>query len=156
MSARFVTGFFWVLVAGVWLGTGSLFSDGAEGPGLLMGAVAVAFAAVAIACRMHQPTGYEVEPDGLVVVRRRGRRRFDGAPSAARPRPFERGDLRLLGTGGLYGYVGRFRLQDVGWTSAQLTSGHDGVLVTVGERDVLVSPGDQAAFIAAAAGGADA
>ena len=144
-----------MFVAGVWLGTGSLFSDGADGPGLLMGAVAVALAVLALACRRQEPTGYAVEPDGLVVLRRGGPRRFAGALRDATPRAFDRGDLRLLGTGGLYGYVGRFRLKPEGWVRAQLTSGPHGVLVSVGEQRVLVSPDDRGAFIAAA-GGSDA
>lgn len=153
--ARFVTGFFWVFVAGVWVGTGSLFSDGADGPGLLMAAIAVAFAVLALACRRQQPTGYAVEPDGLVVLRRGGPRRFAGTLRDAAPRAFDRGDLRLLGTGGLYGYVGRFRLKPEGWVRGQLTSGRHGVLVSVGDQRLLVSPDDPAAFVAAA-GGADA
>lgn len=153
--ARFVTAFFWVFVAGVWLGTGSLFSDGADGAGLLMGGIAVALAVLALACRRQQPTGYTVDEGGLVVLRRGGPRRFAGPLHGAAPRAFDRGDLRLLGTGGLYGYVGRFRLKPEGWVRAQLTSGRHGVLVSVGDQRVLVSPDDPHAF-AAAAGGSDA
>jgi hypothetical protein len=153
--ARFITGIFWVLVAGVWIGSGSLLSSGKTGIALVMAAVAVGLAAIAIACRLRQPMGYAVEEDGLTVVRRRGSRRIAGALRAAKPRPFHPRDLRLLGSGGLYGYLGRFRLADEGSVSSFVTDGRRGVLVDVGDRRVLVSPRDEAAFVRAA-GGADA
>jgi hypothetical protein len=141
-----------VLVAGVWIGTGALIVGGEPGLGLLMGAVAVAFAALAVFCRLLQPVAYEVHPDRLSIVRRKSALHYPGRPHGARPRPFEGRDLRILGTGGLYGYTGRFRLAGIGQTPTYVTDGRAGVLVHVGERPILVSPADQAGFVTAAGG----
>jgi hypothetical protein len=154
-AARFVTGVFWVLVAGVWVGSGILLSGGASGIGVVMAVVAVALAALAIGFRLLQPMAYSLAADGLTVVRRRGAFRVPGAPRRAESRPFESRDLRLLGSGGLYGYLGRFRLSDIGSTGSYVTDGRHAVLLELGDGRVLVSPRDEAAFISAA-GGSDA
>jgi hypothetical protein len=144
-----------VLVAGVWIGTGALILGDEPGLGLLMGAVAVAFAALALFCRLLQPIAYEVHPDRLSILRRKSALHYPGRPQDAHPRPFEGRDLRILGTGGLYGYTGRFRLAGIGPTPTYVTDGRAGMLVRVGERPILVSPADQEGF-AAATGGVDA
>jgi len=154
-ASRFVTGVFWVLVAGVWVGSGILLSGGAGAIGVVMSVVAVVLAVLAVTFRVLQPMGYALAPDGLTVVRRRGAFRVAGAPRGAEPRPFESHDLRVLGSGGLYGYLGRFRLRDVGSARSYVTDGHHAVLLAVGDTRVLVSPRDEAAFISAA-GGSDA
>ena len=95
--ARFVTGFFWVLVAGVWVGTRLAVQRRRQtASACVMAAVAVALAVLALACRLpaaDRPT--PSSPTGYVVVRRRGalplRRR---AARRRAPRAFERRDLR--------------------------------------------------------------
>jgi hypothetical protein len=154
-AARFVTGIFWVLVAGVWVGSGVLLSGGASGIGVVMSVVAVVLAVLAVSFRLLQPVAYALGPEELTVVRRRGAFRVAGAARRAEPRPFESRDLRLLGSGGLYGYLGRFRLSGIGSVRSYVTDGRHAVLVDVGEQRVLVSPRDEAAFISAA-GGTDA
>jgi hypothetical protein len=154
-AARFVTGVFWVLVVGVWVGSGSLLNGGQTGLALVMGAVAIAFAALAIWCRLLQPMAYEVQPDRLSIVRRRGAVHLPGRPRDAEVRPFGPSDLRILGTGGLYGYTGRFRLAGIGWVWSYVTDGRAGVLLRVGDRPVLVAPADRDGFIEAV-GGVDA
>ena len=155
LASRFVTGVFWVLVAGVWVGSGILLTGGESGIGLVMAVVAVGLAVLAITFRLLQPMGYRLAADGLTVLRRRGAVRVDGSPRGARARPFESRDLRLLGSGGLYGYLGRFRLADDGRARSYVTDGRRAVLLALGDAQVLVSPRDEAAFIDAA-GGTDA
>jgi hypothetical protein len=120
-----------------------------------MGAVAVALAALAVYCRLLQPLAYEVHPDRLSIIRRRSALHYPGRPHDAVSRPFEGRDLRILGTGGLYGYTGRFRLAGIGTTPCYVTDGRAGVLVKVAERPILVSPADEQGFVEST-GGADA
>jgi hypothetical protein len=156
VASRFVTGIFWVLVVGVWAGSGILLTGGESGVGLLMSAVAVFLAVLALALRQLQPMGYRLGADGLTVVRRRGTSRVTGTLHGARSRPFESSDLRLLGSGGVYGYLGRFRLTGGdGRARSYVTDGRHAVLVSLGDQQVLVSPREEAAFISAA-GGTDA
>ena len=119
-----------------------------------MSVVAVAFAGIAYVSRRKQPMGYVIDPDGLVVVRRSGqrlvRRRAErrGAAALRRRRSAPAGHGRRLRL------PGRFRLSPEGWVSAQRDV-RAPAPIDVGSSRVLVSPGDDAAFIAAA-GGADA
>jgi hypothetical protein len=145
-----------VLVGGVWIGTGVLIAGGQGGIAVVMGLVSIALAALALILRFRQPVAYAVGEDGLVVVRRRGALRLPGALRSARARPFEGRDLRLLGSGGIYGYLGRFRLTGIGGgVRSYVTDGRHAVLVAVDDQKVLVSPRDEAGFITAA-GGTDA
>ena len=78
------------------------------------------------------------------MVERGGERRIDGA--VANPRDGGLG-LRVLGSGGLYGYLGRFRLADHrGSARAYVSDLRRVTVVDVGAAAVAVSPADRAAF----------
>jgi hypothetical protein len=97
--------------------------------------------------RAREPVAYLIEDDGLVVERRHaGPRRYVGRLAELR-----RGSLglRVAGDGGAYGYLGKFRAG--GRTvDAFVTSRRDVVLLSVGDRELALSPADPDAFIAAA------
>jgi len=111
-----------------------------------MFAAALLLAGIAILLRVTQPTAYRLERGGLVITRRRGERRLAG-----RVEPhLERATLGLrLGSGGLYGYRGRFKVSTGGWAQAAVTDARRSVLIIVGGRRVVVSPLDPQGFVAA-------
>lgn len=111
-----------------------------------MVAVAVLLAALAYQLRRTQPVAYRIESDALVIERRNGSEtRVAGAvePHA------EKVTLGMrLGSGGLYGYRGRFRVSTGGWARALVTDVRRTVLIRVGGERVVLSPLDPAGFVA--------
>lgn len=106
--------------------------------------VALVFGGLALWLRYTQPLRYRVERDGLVIERRVGSTRLAG--------PIERyaGAATLglrLGSGGLYGYRGRFRIAAGGWARAFVTDVKRTSLITVGGQSVVISPVDPAALV---------
>lgn len=117
-------------------------------------AIALGIGLVAVVGRAVQPVAYAVGPDGLVVRRRHARPRRYGGPVrvVSERRPFHVKDFRLLGSGGLYGYTGRFSLHGLGRARVHVTHPAHGVVVDAGGRLVQVSPRDVRGFVAAAGG----
>lgn len=105
---------------------------------------AFALAALGYAMRVTQPVAYRLEPDALVIERRRGETRIAGLVT-----PFD-GKATLgmrLGSGGLYGYRGRFRLSSGGWARAFVTDVRRSTLIRVGDGAVVLSPVDPEALV---------
>jgi hypothetical protein len=99
--------------------------------------------------RRSLPVAYEVDEDGVVVHRHGGAdRRFVGAARDVRR---ARLALRVAGSGGLYGYLGRFRAEGQS-VRAYVTDRDRVVLLVVGETRVAVSPADPETFVAALRG----
>lgn len=135
---------FWAIVGLAWLGCGAGLSGGSALQALGMLAGALVLVALGVWLRLTQPIAYRLEPDALVIERRRGVTRVPG-PIARHVAPVTLG-LRL-GTGGLYGYRGRFRLSGGGWARAYVTDARRASLIDVGGRPLVVSPVDPAALI---------
>jgi Bacterial PH domain len=125
-------------------------STAASGHGVEAGvfaATAAAIAVLVVVCRRLQPVAYRIEPDGLVIERRgAGPRVFRGVVGEPRA---GRLTVRLVGSGGLGGYLGVFALAGGGRARAYVTDRRRAVVVHVGDRDVAISPAD-------ALGGGDA
>jgi hypothetical protein len=99
--------------------------------------------------RRSRPVAYELDGEGVVVHRGgRAARRFAGAVRDVRP---ARLALRVAGSGGLYGYLGRFRATGAtGQTVRAFVTDRDRVvLLVVGETRVALSPADPERFMAA-------
>lgn len=117
-------------------------------------AIALGIGLVAVVGRAVQPVAYAVGPDGLVVRRRHARPRRYGGPVrvVSERRPFHVKDFRLLGSGGLYGYTGRFSLHGLGRARVHVTSPGRALVVDAGGTLVQVSPDDPVAFARAVEG----
>lgn len=112
---------------------------------LLIGAVSWALA----------PAGYDLQA-GALVVRRNAWREVRLAVTGTEDFPDpERLGIRLMGSGGMFGYYGRFRRGDLGSFRAYLTTRDDAHVVALATDAglVAVSPADPATFRAALPGG---
>lgn len=119
-------------------------SNGDKVQALAMLAGALALGAIGLWLRATQPVAYRLDGDGLVIERRRGTTRIAGRIE----RHAGKATLGLrLGSGGLYGYRGRFRIAAGGWARAFVTDVKRTSLITVGGRSVVVSPVDPAALV---------
>lgn len=143
--ARTATALMWVAAAVLWALAGGALLTGASGVGVVMVGAAALIAGLCAYYRRRQPLGYRIEPDALVVVERAGERRIDGP--VANPRDGGLG-LRVFGSGGLYGYLGRFRLAGhKGSARAYVSDLRRVAVVDVGAVAVAISPEDKAAFL---------
>jgi hypothetical protein len=134
----------WIAAAVLWVMSGGALLNDQQGIGLILVGSALLLAWLCFYYRRRQPLGYRIAPDALVVVERGGERRIDGA--VANPRDVGLG-LRIYGSGGLYGYLGRFRLAEHQGTARAFVSDRRRVtVVDVGTAAVAVSPADRAAF----------
>ncbi|MCX6390903.1 MAG: PH domain-containing protein [Actinobacteria bacterium] len=143
-SETFVTVMFWGIVGLAWVGSGVGASRGDGLQAVVMLVVALLLGGLALWLRYTQPMRYRVEQDGLVIERRVGTTRIAGRIE----RHAGQATLGLrLGSGGLYGYRGRFRIAAGGWANAFVTDVKRSSLITVGGRSVVLSPVDPAALV---------
>jgi hypothetical protein len=89
-------------------------------------------------CRRLQPTAYRVEPGELSILRRSAPEKRFSAPVEG-PQPGRLG-LRLFGSGGLYGYLGIFRLAGGGRVRAYVTDLGRVAIFRAGDESVAISP----------------
>ncbi len=143
--ARTSTALMWTAAAVLWVLAGGALLTGESGVGLIMVAAAALLAGLCAYYRRRQPLGYRIDPDALVVVERGGERRIDGPVANVRDGGL---GLRVIGSGGLYGYLGRFRLKDhQGPARAYVSDLRRVAVLDVGKVVVAISPQDKAAFL---------
>lgn len=95
--------------------------------------------------RRLQPVAYTLDGSGLTIERRGGTaRRFAGLVRAL---PDVRLGIRIAGSGGLYGYLGRFRLVGGGRVEAFVTNRTASLVLCAGDAIVAVSPADRDGFL---------
>lgn len=134
---------------------------GGVGPALFPGpdmpvGVRVAFPALLVGCLAaawaFAPAGYELHP-GALVVRRRGvgakRYAVSGEPEPAPCDARGMRGIRLMGSGGLFGWHGLFWSRALGRYHAHVTDRSRMLLVASTTSPVLVSPADRDTFLAA-------
>ena len=127
-----------------WTGSGVGASSGNALQALVMLVVAIGLGGLALWLRYTQPTGYRLEADGLVIERRVGSTRISGRVE----RHVGKATLGLrLGSGGLYGYRGRFRITGGGWARSFATDVRRTVLIKVGGQPIVLSPIDPAGLV---------
>jgi uncharacterized protein YjlB len=111
------------------------------------------FALLFLAAYAWSPTGYEIA-DGDVVIRRligNVRIPVSGIREVRiAARDDLSGNMRLFGSGGLFGYYGLFRNSKLGNTNWYVTDRGHSVVLVGDSGTALVSPDDVAGFVAAA------
>jgi hypothetical protein len=142
-AARVVTGLTWGLAGGFVL-LGAWIAAADSGAGWLLVAIGILIGAMLAYFRRLQPVEYVVDQGTLTILRRAaGPRRFAGASENAHEGAL---GLRIAGSGGAYGYLGRFRAE--GRTvRAYVTDRHKVLLLDVGRAALAISPGDRDAFL---------
>jgi len=142
---RVVTGGVWLLAPALCAAGIGVVRSGASAAGAVLVAAGVGDAVLCALYRGLQPVAYDLDGAGLVIERRgRSARRYVGAVSSM---PTARLGLRVAGSGGLYGYLGRFRLVGGGRVSAFVTDRSTAAIVRVGDAVLAVSPADRSAFL---------
>jgi Bacterial PH domain len=116
------------------------------GPRALIG-LAAAMAGIAAGCALLAPRAYVIEDGGLTVRRALGAVRVDGPLRVEAVEQRQLMGSRLLGSGGLFGYLGMYRADGARYAAA-LTARDRAVLVTGREGGALVSPEDREALLA--------
>jgi PH (Pleckstrin Homology) domain-containing protein len=123
---------------------GGAFANDQNGAGAFLVLGAAFLVGVIVTCRRRQPMAYRVGQLGIVVEDRRGEAEFAGPVALV---PGAQLGMRMWGSGGLYGYFGRFRLRaGGGGVRAFLTRRTPITVLRVGETVVAVSPVDPIAF----------
>ena len=109
--------------------------------------LAAAMGGIALACALVAPREYVLEDDGITVNRTLGSLRVEGPLEVETVSARELVGIKmLLGSGGLFGYLGSYRPAGVRYASA-LTR-RDGALLVRGEGGgVLISPEDADALM---------
>jgi len=109
----------------------------------------VLLASILIVPLVFSVQGYAVR-DGQLLVHRLGwatrfdladLRRVEIAPGVMR------GSLMTFGNGGLFGFVGHFRNDDLGAYRAYATKKENAVVLRLNGRPVVVTPDEPAAFV---------
>jgi hypothetical protein len=116
---------------------------------------AVAFVALVVLgalCLALRPTAFVLDEHGLEVRRALRRRRVPAPLTAERVSLSALVGARLIGSGGLFGYLGLFKVDGGGRVVAALTSRRSAVLVRGRGASVLVSPADPDGLLRAVGG----
>jgi hypothetical protein len=116
----------------------------------------LAFAALVVlgaVCLAFRPTAFVLDEQGLEVRQALRRRRISAPLTAERISLSALVGARLVGSGGLFGYLGTFRVDEGGRVSAALTARRSAVLVRGQGASVLLSPADPDGLVRALAAG---
>jgi hypothetical protein len=115
---------------------------------------ALAFAGLLLlgaSCLALRPTAFVLDEQGLEVRRALRRRRIPAPLTAERVSLSSLIGARLLGSGGLFGYLGTFKVDEGDRVSAALTARRSAVLVRGRGAAVLLSPADPDGLVRALA-----
>jgi len=124
----------------LWVGGGSALAAGHAGAGTALALAALGDLGIFVACRRLQPVAYRIDADALLIERRGApARRFAGHVSGPRRLSLR---VRLFGSGGLGGYLGVYGLGGGGRALAFVTDRSRAVVLTVGERQIAISPAE--------------
>jgi cytochrome c biogenesis protein CcdA len=116
-------------------------------PGLAFGSLLL----LGAICLGFRPTAFVLDEQGLEVRRALRRRRIAAPLTAERVSLSSLIGARLLGSGGLFGYLGTFRPDQGARVSAALTARRSAVLVRGPGAAMLLSPADPDGLVRALA-----
>jgi hypothetical protein len=112
--------------------------------------VAVACAGILAVTWAYRPIGYSFSNGALLVQRKAGDVVLpftDIRDAQIDPSPFD-GAIRVAGSGGLFGFWGRFRSRRLGWFTAYATRRDRGVVLEVAGRRVVLTPDEPERLLA--------
>jgi len=140
---------FTVFAVGGMLWTATRDSHTSEGWLLVLGALALP--TVVCITVFFAPLGYSVLPRG-VVIHRMGRNVAVGFEQIAEIRRIDSKEIglaiRVFGSGGLFGWFGRFYGSRLGWFTAYGSSGRDLVLISLTDgAKIVISPHPAEGFL---------
>ena len=124
-----------------------LLAAGLATRNLFVGAISLALIFVAYA---YSPRGYVISEGALLIQRLAGTVRMpllDLREARPATQADFRGCRRVWGSGGLFGYYGRFRTATLGPCTWYVTDRSRAVVARFREKTVLLSPGDVASFL---------
>ena len=106
---------------------------------------------ILLGCLAFTVRGYELASGELLIYRGLGSTRYplDGLRSAEHDPDALRGSWRTFGNGGLFSFSGWFRNKRLGNYRAFVTDHARAVILTWGDRTIVVSPDRPEAFVAA-------
>lgn len=97
---------------------------------------------------LHTVRGYEIDADGIYVLRPIGRHCIARRPDSIAADPTAlRWALRTFGNGGFFSFSGRFRLRDYGKARVWVSDVNRCLVIRSEQGIGVVSPADGAAFI---------
>jgi hypothetical protein len=140
-----------VFVMAVLMGTTSHNSQAAEAWPVV--ACVLVLTVILCAAVLFAPLGYAVMPQG-VLIRRMGRSVAIGFEQIADARCIDSKEigfaLRIFGSGGFFGWFGRFYGSRLGWFTAYSTNVQNLVVITLTDgAKILISPEPAALFVQA-------
>jgi hypothetical protein len=118
---------------------------------VLPGLASAGLLLLGVICLGLRPTAFVLDEHGLEVRRALRRRRIPAPLTAARVSLSSLIGARLLGSGGLFGYLGTFKVDEGDRVSAALTARRSAVLVRGRGAAVLLSPADPDGLVRALA-----
>ncbi len=133
----------WLVGIFLWAASGGAFTNNEDTGGMILALSALGIAGLIFGCRRRQPLSYQVDDLGVVIEDRRGEEHIAGPVTLLQG---ARLGARVMGSGGLYGYFGRFRLKGGGGVRAFVTNRSAITILRVGEVVVAVSAADRAGF----------
>jgi Bacterial PH domain len=137
------------------LATATVAGLAAVAPGGRRALPIAAFAALLLlggVCLAFRPREFVLDEHGLEVRRAFRRRRIAAPLSAERIALSALFGARLIGSGGLFGYLGVFRGAEGGSAGSVLTARRSAVLVRGAGSGVLLSPSDPEGLVRAVSG----
>ena len=140
---RVSTALVWAAGVAVLAGAAAVLAGGRTGAGIGLLVVGLILVALCFVYRRLAPVAYRLDDDGLEIERHSARaQRFEGHSALV---PGARLGIRTFGSGGLYGYLGSFRLAGgaTGPVKAFVTDRGRTVVVEVDGRRVAISPADR-------------
>lgn len=112
--------------------------------------VGVTLPAVMLLAYAFSPRGYAITAESITIRRLVGDVRVKTAAVRYARRASAddmRGCVRLIGSGGLFGYYGWFRTDELGKSHWYVTDRNTGVIVWTSDQVIVLSPGDPDRFL---------
>jgi hypothetical protein len=138
-TTKLISAAIFILFLGIAVDTNSLIAEGI-------------FALIFVAAYAWSPSGYEIAGGEVVIKRPIGSIRIpvSGIREVRLATKDDlRGSMRIFGSGGLFGYYGLFRNSELGESNWYVTDRGHAVVLIGDSGTAIVSPDDQAGFIAA-------